>query len=141
MGIFRNPQHSPGSSTRGGGIYKQAAALRCLCRPSLISSMILALKASRSPGLRDVMTPLVDDALALGISITCCVVEGYGPFDFLQNLRGTNQIRITIAFMSRDQMSLTLNANALVENFLVAAAVSDMSFGHVPARRKKQSTP
>jgi hypothetical protein len=62
--------------------------------------------------------PLVDDALALGISITCCVVEGYAPVDFLQNLRGTNQIRINIAFMSRDQMSLTLNANALVENLL-----------------------
>lgn len=34
----------------------QAAALRCLCRPSASSSMTLAEKASRSPGLRDVIT-------------------------------------------------------------------------------------
>jgi hypothetical protein len=33
------------------------AALRRVWRPSFTSSMILALKASRSPGLRDVMTP------------------------------------------------------------------------------------
>src|SRR5439155_14028729 len=34
-----------------------AAALRCVCRPSAISSMILAEKASRSLGWREVITP------------------------------------------------------------------------------------
>ena len=39
------------------GLHRRQAALRRGCRPSLTSSMILALKASRSPGLREVMTP------------------------------------------------------------------------------------
>jgi hypothetical protein len=34
-----------------------AAALRLVCRPSAISSMIFAEKASRSPGWREVITP------------------------------------------------------------------------------------
>src|SRR5450631_2184238 len=39
------------------GLHRRQAALRWVWRPSLISSMILALKASKSPGLREVMTP------------------------------------------------------------------------------------
>src|SRR5882762_2260019 len=38
-------------------LHGRHAALRWVWRPSLTSSMILALKASKSPGLRDVMTP------------------------------------------------------------------------------------
>src|SRR4029077_9887106 len=40
-----------------GALHGRQAALRWSCRPSLISSMIFALKASRSPGFRDVMMP------------------------------------------------------------------------------------
>jgi hypothetical protein len=58
------------------------------------------------------------------------------PFHFVEHpYRVGDQIRITIALMSRDRMSLTLNPKALVRIcffpistvFLAAAAVPDMS--------------
>lgn len=44
------------------GLHRRQAALRWVWRPSLISSMILALKASKSSGLHDA---LVDDDLGI----------------------------------------------------------------------------
>src|SRR6266576_442214 len=56
-------------------LHGRHAALRWVWRPSLTSSIILALKASKSPGLRDVMTPWSND---LGVFPFCAGIRHIG---------------------------------------------------------------